>query len=86
MRLELDYLRLEPTIYLLPEWDTEDEALQLLGEVSNEIFEEQLNGCHRVPSVWAGKRDLKSFLLSVRRSCHSVVIDLYSERLRHVDM
>jgi hypothetical protein len=37
--LTLDELRLEPTIYLLPEWDTEDEALQLLAEVSHEIFE-----------------------------------------------
>ena len=32
----LDDLILEPTIYLLPERDTEDEALQLLAEVSNE--------------------------------------------------
>jgi hypothetical protein len=46
--LTLDDLRLEPTIYPVPEWDTEDEALQLLAEVSIEIFEEQLNGCYRV--------------------------------------
>ena len=64
--LTVDNLRLEPTIYLLPEWDTEDEALQLLAEVSNEIFEEQLNGWHRLPSVWPGERDLKSFLFVVR--------------------
>ena len=59
--LTLDDVRLEPTIYLLPEWDTEDEALQLLAEVSNEIFEEQLNGWYRVPSVWPAARDLKRF-------------------------
>jgi hypothetical protein len=28
-----------------------EEALQLLAEASNEIFEEQLNGWHRVASV-----------------------------------
>jgi hypothetical protein len=61
--LTLDDLRLEPTIYLLPHWDTEDEALQLLAEVSNEIFEEQLNGCYRVPPVWPATRDPKRFLL-----------------------
>ena len=49
--LTLDDVRLEPTIYLLPEWDTDSEGLQLLAEVSNEIFEEQLNGWHRVASV-----------------------------------
>ena len=84
--LTLDDLGLEPTIYLPPQWDTEDEALQLLAEVSNEIFEEQLNGWHRVPSVWPGERDLKSFLLWFDCSFHSMVIDLSSERLRHVDM
>jgi hypothetical protein len=57
----LDDLILEPTIYLLPEWDTEDEALQLLAEVSNEIFEEQPNGWYRVPPVWPAARDLKRF-------------------------
>ena len=41
--MTLDELRPEPTIYLLPEWETEEEALQHLAEVSNEIFEEQLN-------------------------------------------
>ena len=51
VHLTLEDLRLEPTICLLPEWDTEDEALQLVAEVSNEIFEEQLTGWHRVPSV-----------------------------------
>jgi hypothetical protein len=50
--LTLDDLRLEPTIYLLPEWETNEEALEHLAEVSDEIFEEQLNGCYRVPSVW----------------------------------
>ena len=84
--LTLDDLRLEPTIYLLPEWNTDDEALQLLAEVSNEIFEEQLNGRHRVPSVWPGERDLKSFLFWIDCSFHSMVIDLSAERLRHTDM
>jgi hypothetical protein len=56
------------------------------AEVSNEIFEEQLNGWLRVPSVWPGERDLKSLLLWFDCSFHSMVIDLSSERLRHVDM
>src|SRR3954452_10440833 len=40
--LTLGDLALEPTVYLLPEWETEEEALQRLAEISNEIFEEQL--------------------------------------------
>ena len=34
---------MEPTIYLLPESETNDRALEHLAEVSNEIFEEELN-------------------------------------------
>jgi len=43
-QLILEDLRREPTIYLLPEWETEDEALEHLAQVSSEIFKEQLNG------------------------------------------
>ena len=82
----LDDLILEPTIYLLPEWDTEDEALQLLAEVSNEIFEEQLNGWYRVPPVWPAARDLKTFLLWFDCSFHSMVADVSDEHLRHEDV
>ena len=83
--LTLDDLRLEPTIYLLPEWETEEEALQHLAEVSNEIFEEQLNDWYRVPSVWPATRDLKVFLLWFDCSFHSMVVDVCDERLRHTD-
>jgi hypothetical protein len=84
--LTLDHLRLEPPIYLLPEWDTEEKALQHLALVSDEIFEEQLNGWYRVPLVWPATRDLKVFLLWFDCSFHSMVIDVCDERLRHTDM
>ncbi|MFN3326344.1 MAG: hypothetical protein ACK5AZ_22840 [Bryobacteraceae bacterium] len=84
--LTLHDLRLEPTIYLLPEWDTEEEALQHLAEVSNDIFEEQLNGWYRVPSVWPASRDLNAFLLWFDCRFHSMIIDVCAERLRHEDM
>ena len=40
-QLTLEELRRVPTIYLLP-WETEDEALEHLADVSSEIFKEQL--------------------------------------------
>ena len=86
VHLTLDDLRLEATIYLLPEWDTEEEALQHLAEVRNEIFEEQLNGWYRVPSVWPNTRDLKAFLLWFDCSFHSMIVDVCDERLRREDI
>ncbi len=84
--LTLDDLRLEPTIYLLPEWETDEEALKYLAEVCDEIFEEQLNGWHRVPSVWPCERGLKSFLFRFDCSFHSMVIDVSAGRLRHTEV
>ena len=48
--LTLDDLRLEPTIYLLPEWETDEEVLKYLAEVCNEIFEEHIDH-HRMESA-----------------------------------
>jgi hypothetical protein len=42
--LGLRDLRLEPTIYLLPECENREEAIGYLSEVCSEIFEEQLDG------------------------------------------
>ena len=84
-QLTLEELRQEPTIYLLPEWETEDEALEHLAEVSSEIFEEQLNGWYRVPSVWPEDRELNAFLRWFDCSFHSMVFDVCDERLRHTN-
>ena len=75
-QLTLEVLRRAPTIYLLPEWGTEEEALKHLAEVSSEIFEEQLNGWYRVPSVWFEDRELNAFLRWFDCSFHSMVFDV----------
>ena len=85
--LTLEDLRREPAIYLLPEWETEEEeAFEHLAEVSSEIFEEQLNGWYPVTSVWPADRDLNAFLRWFDCSFHSMVVDLCDERLRHTDI
>src|SRR5215831_13841605 len=48
----------EPTVYLLPECENEEEARQYLGEVCGQIFEAQLDGWYRVPATWPNRRDL----------------------------
>ena len=84
--LTLDDLRHEPTIYLLPEWESNEEALEHLREVSNSIFEEQLNGWYRVPSVWPSERDLNTFLRWFECSFHSMVVDLCDEQMEHEEI
>jgi hypothetical protein len=69
----------------LAEWETEDEALEHLAEVSREIFKEQLNGWYREPSVWPEDRELNAFLRWFDCSFHSMVFDVCDERLRHTN-
>ena len=49
--LTLEDLQREPTIYLVPECDSQDQAIEYLGESVGEIFEEHLDGWYRVPAV-----------------------------------
>jgi hypothetical protein len=43
-------------------------------EVRGEVFEEQLTGWYRVPSLWPSRRDLDAFDRRFEWGFHSVVI------------
>ena len=79
--LSLEDLRREPTVYLLPECENEEEARQCLKEVCGLIFEEQLDGWYRVPSSWPSRRDLDAFDRWFEWSLHSVAVDLSGDPL-----
>ena len=81
-QLTLDDLSLEPTIYLLPECQGKEEAIECLREVCTEIFEEQLDGWYRVPSAWPAERDLHAFEWSL----HSMIIDLGDDPIEHEEI
>lgn len=84
--LTLEDLRLEPTIYLLPECESEAEAIEYLREVCNEVFEEQLNGWYRVPSAWPSERDLNAFSRWFEFSLHSMIVDLCEDSIEHEEI
>jgi hypothetical protein len=82
--LTLADLRREPAIYLLPECESKDEALEgLRGGGIPKIFEEQLNGWYRLSSAWPKQRDLQTFCHWFECSFHSMIFDLGTGRLRH---
>jgi hypothetical protein len=81
--LTLSDLRRKPTIYLLPEYEMQDEARGHLRECCGLIFEEQLNGWYRVPSAWPTDRSLANFNRWFEYSFHSVLLDLCEYRLKH---
>ena len=71
----------EPTIYLIPECDTNEDVVDALREVCEEIFEEQLDGWYRVPSSWPQDRSYEEFCLWFDYQHHSMLIDLGEEPL-----
>lgn len=79
--LSLEDLRREPTVYLLPECESEEEAREHLEGVCGQIFEEQLDGWYRVPSTWPNRRDLETFDRWCEWTFHSMVVDLCDDPL-----
>lgn len=77
--LSLEDLRREPTIYLLPEYDTEEEARGYVREYCSKIFEEQLDGWYRVPSAWPVDRTFEILMRWFECSFHSVLVDLCND-------
>ena len=79
--LSLEDIRREPTVYLLPECENEEEAREYLREVCGEIFEEQLNGWHRVPAAWPVRRDFEVFVRWFEYRFHSMLVNLCDDPL-----
>ncbi len=48
----LRHLAREPAIYLLPECDTEEEVREVLEELCDKIFDEQLAGWFSDETTW----------------------------------
>jgi len=64
--LSLEDLRREPA----------ERPAGISEEVRGEIFEEQLTGWNRVPSLWPSRRDLDAFDRRLEWSFHSVAVAL----------
>ena len=71
----------EQTVYLIPEFDDDDEAIEILELVYAEVFERELFGWHTDESAWPKDRDLDMFKRWFSIEIHSVVEDLCAEQL-----
>jgi hypothetical protein len=80
-RLTLGDLVREPTIYLIPECDTEEDVHQVLCELCEEIFVEQLAGWFRDEGSWPQDRSFEVFCLWFDFQHHSMLVDLSDEPL-----
>jgi hypothetical protein len=66
----------EQAVYLVPEFDDDDEAQKVLKRVFAEVFERELFGWHTDESAWPRKRTLALFCEWFKFELHSAVEDL----------
>lgn len=78
----LDLVR-EPTIYLIPECDTNEDVADVLRGLCEEIFEEQLAGWYTDTSTWPPDRGFEVFCRWFDYQHHSMLVDLCNEPLVH---
>ena len=71
----------EPTIYLIPECETDDEVTKTLRERCEEIFNEQLSGWFTDRRTWPRDRSFEVFCRWFDFQYHSVLVDLCDEPL-----
>ena len=72
----------EQTVYLLPEFEDEMEAMEVLSEGYELLFEEQLAGWHTDESAWPKNRTFKMFREWFVIEQHSLIIDLCNYPIR----
>jgi hypothetical protein len=84
--LTLEDLQREPTVYLVPECDSQDQAIEYLEESVRDVFEEHLDGWYRVPAVWPKERDLPTFQRWFEFGFHSMIVDLCDDVLKHEEL
>lgn len=71
----------EPTIYLIPECDTEAQVDEALRELCEEIFIEQLAGWFNETTTWPRERGFDVFCSWFNFQHHSMLVDLCDEPL-----
>ncbi|ULA64637.1 MAG: hypothetical protein LZF86_160037 [Nitrospira sp.] len=76
----------EKAVYLIPEFESDEEGLRILRRIYAEIFERELDGWHTDPSAWPQKRDFKTFQQWFSIELHSVIEDVVDDLLVDDDL
>jgi hypothetical protein len=66
----------EQTVYLIPEFESDDEAWEILEDAYAQVFERELEGWHTDESAWPQNRTFAMFKEWFDIELHSVVEDL----------
>lgn len=79
--LALEDLVSEPTVYLIPECETSEEVAEVLQELCEKIFVDQLDGWYRDQAPWPKDSSFDVFSRWFDFEHHSMLMDLCDEPL-----
>lgn len=71
----------ERTVYLIPSFEDDDQASEILEEVYAEIFERELDAWHTDESAWPSNRTFAMFEEWFHIELHSIVEDLAGDEI-----
>jgi len=81
MNITMDVLNSDCAIFLIPEFDSKEEAIRFIEGFYREVFEMELDSWHRDRSVWPKRRSLKLFREWFGIEIHSMVMDALDEEI-----
>jgi hypothetical protein len=71
----------EPCLYLIPDYDTQEEAEEILEEVYEAIFEAELDDSHRDTGTWPAERTYPMFRKWLEVRFYPLTQDLVGEEI-----
>lgn len=80
-KLTLQELTQDPTVYLIPECDTDEDVADILRELCEEIFVEQLAAWFTDTTTWPQDLSFEVFCRWFEYQHHSMLVDLSEEPL-----
>jgi hypothetical protein len=73
----------EPTIYLLPDCEDDQDLIAHVKNYCDTIFEDQLDAWYQEQSSWPVDRDFETFCIWFEYRAHTLLFDLCDDPLRH---
>ncbi len=84
--ITLEQLRADSTVYLIPDFDEIEDALEAIDHIYGKIFEAELAEWSEEEVTWPQERTLKHFWQWFDVTLHSLVIDAAEEVMGEIRM
>jgi len=83
--LTLERVRKDPSAFLIPEFEFDDEQAAIIEWCYEDLFESQLESWYTDPAVWPQSRNLEMFLEWFDVEFQSLVFDLIDAPIQTID-